>query len=686
MSDEQMAYEVEVLKLYNRAAAEMDVWFRPRLRAHGRSKSREEGEDVADQVCTDAIKEDEHGHAPLLCQWRAHGGKDGTLEGYLKSVVTNHLYSRHRRGRKVVEWQPGEELPGEEDASLRMEKPALASPDEKKVTRDASRAAKLLLRGVQATVKRHPREIVCYWLVRECGCKQRALCSMLAPAREARGEDVNEATITNWVTLAEKASLQPLREAIAEESIAARDVAAAVTRWGSALMWGALEPAAPAKPDRETKLRLQKLVSGRVPPAERNALVSSLATQPALVRWLGSLIQQGGAADADWRLRGPEHLRGLHGHLTREALRLRHRLGPLESGRLLLEAQNGLFDLFRRITGAGTGTLWLISADRRQLVAAFNPVEGRGMLGQTQPRADGGIIWRVWDSGKPERVALMRGNERFSDAMDRRTRQQSQSMIAVPFHLHGEMHGVLTLLRTGADAPAFPLGHLENAAELSALLGAALEAALAREVLASASARSAEAPPALATARQELAELWPALLSELDGSVLASWLPKKLDAVIEAVCRDIGAQTGSLWLPERAADGSAQLVIRVNPREPQLIGHAQPDSQGIVGACHRLGQAFCIADVRAMQQWAGQEVDRKAGQITRSLITVPLWLHGTAAGVLSWVWQSADAPAPDESALQTAQQAARWLESTLEYQSTLGLLSPLPNRRARAGR
>lgn len=132
--------------------------------------------------------------------------------------------------------------------------------------------------------------------------------------------------------------------------------------------------------------------------------------------------------------------------------------------------------------GAENTALWLSSGEH------LHPLLGSGthadhFVGQFQQPLDRGVISYVFASGQPVCENAITQNPQHSPLLDQRLGIQTDSMIAVPLVVQGEMAGVITCVLTrpadSTQPPSqFQAKDLEEFEFAAACLGRLFEAAL----------------------------------------------------------------------------------------------------------------------------------------------------------------------------------------------------------------
>ena len=106
------------------------------------------------------------------------------------------------------------------------------------------------------------------------------------------------------------------------------------------------------------------------------------------------------------------------------------------------------------------------------------------------------------------------------------------------------------------------------------------------------------------------------------------------------MCDVIGTEAGTLWLID-----SEKEFIRAEaangPSASKILNVTLKINEGIVGQVIKNNQSNLVKDVTKEPNWA-QRVDQESGFITRSLMTVPISIKGTAIGAIQFVNKKGD--------------------------------------------
>ncbi len=106
-------------------------------------------------------------------------------------------------------------------------------------------------------------------------------------------------------------------------------------------------------------------------------------------------------------------------------------------------------------------------------------------------------------------------------------------------------------------------------------------------------------------------------------------LNEALSAALETVTTAIHAETGTLWLYDRAKSG--KIIPGAVYGGSDLSGVALNPGEGIAGQVIESKQSVIIKDCQSDPRWAGR-VDHKTGFQTESMICVPLLLGSSSFG------------------------------------------------------
>ena len=105
-----------------------------------------------------------------------------------------------------------------------------------------------------------------------------------------------------------------------------------------------------------------------------------------------------------------------------------------------------------------------------------------------------------------------------------------------------------------------------------------------------------------------------------------------LEQIVQAAMDVLGAQAGSLYLIDEAAE---ELVweVALGPRAAPLLGQRLPLGQGMAGWVAATGQAIAVADVQQDPRWS-QQVGQAVGYLPKTMLAMPLVLADRVIGVL----------------------------------------------------
>lgn len=106
----------------------------------------------------------------------------------------------------------------------------------------------------------------------------------------------------------------------------------------------------------------------------------------------------------------------------------------------------------------------------------------------------------------------------------------------------------------------------------------------------------------------------------------------------------VGADGISIWLVDQE---KTKLEVSYSEPNPDFVGWEQPLNEGLISLVLASEQPLCENLVYQNKQHS-KRTDEALGQVTCSMIAVPFYLGGEAAGVLSCVQlkESPDAPDP----------------------------------------
>lgn len=114
----------------------------------------------------------------------------------------------------------------------------------------------------------------------------------------------------------------------------------------------------------------------------------------------------------------------------------------------------------------------------------------------------------------------------------------------------------------------------------------------------------------------------------------------RLDRMVRLAMKQTGAAAGLLLLLSEDR-GDLRVAAAVGPEVAALRGQWLART-GISGFALEDGNPLAIADVAGMPHKGPDELEERTGLVTRSLLAVPLIVHGRASGVLELI----NAPAP----------------------------------------
>jgi adenylate cyclase len=267
-----------------------------------------------------------------------------------------------------------------------------------------------------------------------------------------------------------------------------------------------------------------------------------------------------------------------------------------------------LIDLITESLDADRATLFLHDAETGHL---FSRVARGDLIAEIRIPRDAGIAGAVFCSGQAEIIPDAYADPRFNQEVDRRTGYRTQSILCVPLRNRaGHAIGVTQVLnKHNGTFDDKDLALLET---ITAQAAAALEHAQLFERLER--ARNDEA---------QLLEVTESISSELHLDQLLGRIVTAVTSLLDAERSTLfvhDAKTGELW--SRVAEGTAAKEIRI------------PATAGIAGAAFSSRELLNIPDAYADPRF-NQEVDRRTGYRTRSILAVPvLDRSGVAVGVV----------------------------------------------------
>ncbi|MBW2148683.1 MAG: SpoIIE family protein phosphatase [Deltaproteobacteria bacterium] len=126
------------------------------------------------------------------------------------------------------------------------------------------------------------------------------------------------------------------------------------------------------------------------------------------------------------------------------------------------------------------------------------------------------------------------------------------------------------------------------------------------------------------------------ILQEMSAILTSTYdLDRLMRRLFGKVAGVLGAAAGSLWLKEKESD---ELVCRVAlpPNALLFEGRRLKLGQGIAGSVARSKKGMIIPDVEQEPRW-DRSFDQKTGFRTRSILCVPLIVHGRSIGAIQFV-------------------------------------------------
>lgn len=267
-----------------------------------------------------------------------------------------------------------------------------------------------------------------------------------------------------------------------------------------------------------------------------------------------------------------------------------------------------LIDLITESLEADRATLFLHDAETGHL---FSRVARGDLIAEIRIPRDAGIAGAVFCSGQAEIIPDAYADPRFNQEVDRRTGYRTKSILCVPLRNRaGHAIGVTQVLNKHNGG--FDDNDLALLETITAQAAAALEHAQMFERLERAH-----------NDEQQLLEVTESISSELHLDQLLGRIVTAVTSLLDAERSTLfvhDPKTGELW--SRVAEGTAAKEIRI------------PATAGIAGAAFSSRELLNIPDAYADSRF-NQEVDRRTGYRTRSILAMPvLDRSGVAVGVV----------------------------------------------------
>jgi diguanylate cyclase (GGDEF)-like protein len=108
------------------------------------------------------------------------------------------------------------------------------------------------------------------------------------------------------------------------------------------------------------------------------------------------------------------------------------------------EVQKGILDQVKRLLNCETSSVLIVDKEVNRLKFAYlsKDEEGKHLM-DTSLRMGEGIAGTVWGNGTPILINDAQNDPRFSDKADKKSKNQTNSLIAVPLTYKGEIIGVI---------------------------------------------------------------------------------------------------------------------------------------------------------------------------------------------------------------------------------------------------
>lgn len=213
-----------------------------------------------------------------------------------------------------------------------------------------------------------------------------------------------------------------------------------------------------------------------------------------------------------------------------------------------------------------------------------------------------GIAGEVFTSGEPLLIPDAYADSRFNPEVDRESGYRTRNIVCAPIRMPQtqEVIGVIQLLNKRGERP-FDTGDLSLLREITTVTASAL--------------RNAQLVDFLQRAKEEeglLLEVTTAISQELQ-------LQPLLQLIMDASNRLLDADRSTLFVYDPKSDELwSQVATGDDLREIRIPAHS-----GIAGSVFRTGETVNIRDAYADTRF-NQEVDRKTGYVTRSILCMPV--------------------------------------------------------------
>jgi diguanylate cyclase (GGDEF)-like protein len=135
------------------------------------------------------------------------------------------------------------------------------------------------------------------------------------------------------------------------------------------------------------------------------------------------------------------------------------------------EVQKSILFQVKRLLNCETGSVLLVNKEKNRLEFAFLSKEDEGeRLFDVNLKMGEGIAGTVWSNGTPILINDAQNDPRFTDKVDKKTNTQTNSIIAVPLTVKGEVIGVLEAInKKNGDFNPFDLEMLHYISTQSAI-------------------------------------------------------------------------------------------------------------------------------------------------------------------------------------------------------------------------
>lgn len=264
-----------------------------------------------------------------------------------------------------------------------------------------------------------------------------------------------------------------------------------------------------------------------------------------------------------------------------------------------------MLDLIIEVCGADTGTMYLLDAERHELV--FQLVRGQvrdpSLMGRRIPE-DEGIVGAAIQQRRPVVVEDLESDPRWSKTA-RPQGMVLKNTIALPL-----------LLRGRPEAAIQVFNFRQQPLHLIQMLGNRMIAEYEKTVL-------LQTSRAYGRKLERLLTLMTQISATLDRDLL-------IERILDEAHRLLDAEGVSLFLLD---ESGRELVLHASRGEhpiPEPMVRL-PADVGIIGHVVRSGEAVCLQDA-ASDPRHYSEIDRLVGVITRSLLAVPLRIPDVTFG------------------------------------------------------